>query len=132
MSFAATLGLLALAAGEPALDCTDPQDQSSMNICALRDFETADAAMNAEWRRIVAAEREADKGIDRSYDRQPKHYDTLLAAQRAWLTFRDQHCLLASFEARGGSMQPMLDSGCRADLTRERTKQLKSLVEVEN
>ena len=132
MSFATMLGLLALAAGEPALDCTDPQDQSSMNICAHRDFQAADAAMNAEWRKAAAAEREADKQIDLSYDRQPKHYDTLLAAQRAWLTFRDQHCLLASFEARGGSMQPMLDSGCRATLTRERTKQLKELTEAEN
>lgn len=132
MSLAVALSLLALAAGEPALDCADPQDQSSMNICAHREFQAADAAMNAEWLRIVAAEREADKGIDLSHDQQPKHYDTLLAAQRAWLIFRDQHCLLASFEARGGSMQPMLDSGCKATLTRERTKQLKSLVEVEN
>jgi uncharacterized protein YecT (DUF1311 family) len=121
-----------LAAAEPKLDCADPQDQSSMNMCAERDFERADAEMNAQWRLTVAAERAADKDVDRKYDRQPLAYDTLLAAQRAWLTFRDQQCLLASFYARGGSMQPMLESGCKAELTKARTKQLKSLVEDGN
>ena len=127
----AALFLLA-AEAEPAINCKDPGPQMELNICAYRDFERADAEMNVQWRRVVAAMREADKQVDRKYDQQPLHYDTLLAAQRAWLTFRDQHCTLASFEARGGSMQPMLDSGCKADLTHERTKQLKALVEVEN
>ena len=106
--------------------------QQEMNLCANRDFERADAEMNAQYRIMVAAMREADKEVDRKFDNQPLYYDTLLAAQRAWLTFRDQHCLLASFESRGGSMQPMLESGCKAELTRARTKQLKSQVETEN
>ena len=126
------ISALLLLAAEPQWNCKDPQAQQEMNMCAHIDFQRADAEMNAQWRSVVAAEREADKSIDRSYDQQPKHYDTLLAAQRAWLTFRDQTCLLESFEARGGSMQPMLDSGCKARLTRERTKQLKSMVEDEN
>ena len=124
--------LLLAAAPEPKLDCADPQDQSSMNMCAQRDYERADTEMNAQYRLATATMRAADKEVDRASDSQPLYYDTLVAAQRAWLTFRDQTCLLESFEARGGSMQPMLDSGCKAQLTRERTKQLKSMVEVKN
>ena len=46
----------------------------------------------------------------------------LLAAQRAWIAYRDSQCELAGFEARGGSMEPMLVSGCLADLTRKRAR----------
>src|SRR5205085_7185599 len=38
---------------------------------------------------------------------------------------RDAHCRGESFEARGGSMQPMLYEGCRATLTRARTAELR-------
>jgi uncharacterized protein YecT (DUF1311 family) len=122
-----SLMLLAAAAQEPAVDCENPQYQVEMNFCAGRDFDAADAELNAQWKVTVAALKARDKTIDRSYDSQPTHYDTLLAAQRAWLTYRDQHCLSESFAARGGSMAPMLHSGCMARLTKARTAELKEL-----
>ncbi len=126
------IAALLLLAAEPPLDCTrNDLPQLGMNMCAYQAFERADAAMNAQWRLTMAAMKEADRTIDRSYDRQPTHAETLLAAQRAWLTFRDQHCLGESFTARGGSMAPMLVSGCQASLTEARTRQLKELAETE-
>jgi uncharacterized protein YecT (DUF1311 family) len=124
-----SLMLLAVTAQEPEVDCNNPQYQVEMNFCAGRDYDAADAELNAQWKLTVAALKARDKDIDRSYDSQPTHYDTLLAAQRAWITYRDQHCLSESFAARGGSMAPMLHSGCMARLTKERTEQLKALVE---
>ncbi|WP_077145093.1 lysozyme inhibitor LprI family protein [Sphingopyxis sp. KK2] len=124
-----SLMLLAAAAQEPAVDCENAQYQVEMNFCAGKEYDAADAELNAQWKLTVAALKARDKTIDRSYDSQPTHYDTLLAAQRAWLTYRDQHCLSESFAARGGSMAPMLHSGCMARLTQERTEQLKALVE---
>jgi uncharacterized protein YecT (DUF1311 family) len=41
------------------------------------------------------------------------------------VTFRDAQCQGESYEARGGSMQPMLYQGCRATLTRARTAELR-------
>ena len=41
------------------------------------------------------------------------------------MTFRDAHCRLQSFEARGGSMQPMIEAGCRATIARARTAELR-------
>jgi uncharacterized protein YecT (DUF1311 family) len=122
--------VLAAAAGADE-DCGD-LPQQPMNLCVYRNFERANAAMNAQWAITSAAMKQADHDIDRTYDKQPGYFATLLAAQRAWITYRDQHCLSESFEARGGSMSPMLDSGCKITLTRERTRQLKALVEVEN
>lgn len=121
--------MLLAAAQEPEIDCENPQYQVEMNFCAGKDYDAADAALNAQYKRTVAALKARDKDIDRSYDTQPTHYDTLLAAQRAWITYRDQQCLSESFAARGGTMAPMLHSGCMARLTKERTEQLKALVE---
>lgn len=125
----ASLLLLAAAAQDPDVDCENPQYQVEMNLCAGKDYDAADAALNAQYKQTVAALKARDKDIDRSYDSQPTHYDTLLAAQRAWITYRDQQCLSESFAARGGTMAPMLHSGCMARLTRERTAELKELIE---
>jgi uncharacterized protein YecT (DUF1311 family) len=122
-----SLMLLASAAQDPEIDCENPQYQVEMNFCAGKEYDAADAALNAQWKLTVAEIKRRDKDIDRSYDSQPTGYDTLLAAQRAWIAYRDQHCLSASFIARGGTMAPMLLSGCMARLTKERTAELEEL-----
>jgi uncharacterized protein YecT (DUF1311 family) len=117
--------LLALAiAQDPPLNCADPQYQAEMNQCAARDFAQADAELNRLWREVIAAARANDREVNREFDQQPTHEETLRRAQRAWVTFRDAHCEHESFEARGGSMQSMLYEGCRAALTQERIRQL--------
>jgi uncharacterized protein YecT (DUF1311 family) len=121
--------LLSATADDPSIDCDNQRYQVEMNYCAGKDYEVADVALNAQWKLTVATMRERDKTIDRGYDTQPTHYDALLAAQRAWLTYRDQHCLNEGFAARGGSMAPMLHSGCMARLTKARTAELQALVE---
>ena len=109
-------------------ECEDPQAQQLMNLCAVREFEEVDAALNAQWY-ITAAEMKAlDAEIDRASDRQPGHFETLLEGQRAWLRFRDAQCLMESFQARGGSMQPMMDSQCRTYMTNLRIQQLREMI----
>ena len=105
--------------------CNEPQTQVDMNFCAEIDFERADAALNAAWREAIAAARTADREIDRS-DQRPTEEAKMREAQRAWLIFRDAQCTVEGYdEARGGSMEPMIYSGCQARLTRERTAQLR-------
>jgi uncharacterized protein YecT (DUF1311 family) len=53
----------------------------------------------------------------------------LLKAQRAWIDYRDGQCEAEGFQARGGTMEPMLVAGCIANLTDQRTKELKQLEE---
>jgi uncharacterized protein YecT (DUF1311 family) len=116
------LAAVSTAAAEDDVDCNNAMAQQDMNYCAYKDYEAADAELNAVWKdaRKVAKELDAElsddlKGADKA----------LLAAQRAWIAYRDSQCELAGFEARGGSMEPMLVSGCLADLTRKRTSQLR-------
>jgi uncharacterized protein YecT (DUF1311 family) len=118
------LAALVMAAQGSALECDDPQTQIEMTLCARRDYEEADARLNHQWAVTAARMKALDQDILREQDQQPGYFETLLAAQRAWLQFRDAHCLSESFLGRGGSVQPMLDSGCKAYLTELRIQQL--------
>lgn len=117
-------------AAEPAGECDDPRTQAEMNICAARDFAAADAALNEQWTIAATQMKARDAAVDREYDRQPGHFETLLESQRAWLKFRDAQCLAEGFKARGGSLQPLLVSQCKSYLTELRIQQLRDLVAI--
>ena len=108
-------------------ECGSSGVQRELNLCAEQEFLAADAQLNAQWSLTAAAMRRADRASEPHTDGRPGYFDQLLAGQRAWLAFRDAHCTSEGYHARGGSMQPMLVSGCKETLTRERTAQLRAL-----
>ena len=114
---------------EPSSDCGISGVQSELNQCAEQDFLVADQRLNAQWLVTAAHMRQRDVENRRyaSDDDRPGYFDQLLGAQRAWLAFRDGHCASEGYWARGGSMEPMLVSGCKAALTNARTEQLRQL-----
>jgi uncharacterized protein YecT (DUF1311 family) len=111
---------------QDAPDCANALDQMTMNQCAYLDFEKADQALNTLWPRLrdEARQQDTEEGEDKT-----EYFDALLASQRAWLAYRDTECLRQSQEAKGGSMQPMLESGCRATMTEQRIKDLQAVPE---
>jgi uncharacterized protein YecT (DUF1311 family) len=122
---------LLLAAQEPQVNCRDPQVQQEMNYCAAQDAERADAELNIVYRTAIASAQAADREYA-SYQTgaagpssEPGEEASLREAQRAWVAFREAHCRLEGYEARGGSMEPMLEAGCRATITRARTAELR-------
>ncbi len=128
---AAVLLISALAAlaqdGAPTLDCGKATAQPDLNDCAYRDYEAADADLNAEYRKALVKARV----LDGEYGGQPVAVDALKSAQRAWIGYRDGQCVLAGLQARGGQAEAMLVSGCLAELTRSRTQELREFVERE-
>lgn len=128
---------LLLQSAEPRPDCNqtaaDQGVQQAINQCAYRDYLIADADMNAQWKQTAAIMKARDTEFAASasaeFDKREGHFKSLLEAQRAWLRYRDAHCRLDGYTARGGSMEPMLVSFCKSHLTRQRTEQLKALVE---
>ncbi len=120
---------LILAASAPGWNCDDPQAQQEMNWCAAQEFRKVDAALNAQWKLTADEMKGRDVRDGKPNDGRPGHMATLLAAQRAWLKFRDAHCDLDGYLSRGGSMEPLIVATCRISLTEARTKQLKHLIE---
>jgi uncharacterized protein YecT (DUF1311 family) len=109
--------------------CNDPQNQAEMNICAGIDFQRADNDLNAAYRVVIAAARANDRefrAMGTTGDTRPGYEAVLRAAQRAWVTYREQHCTWTGYnEARGGSMEAMIYGGCMATVTRARIEELR-------
>lgn len=117
----------------PNWNCDDPVVQQEMNWCAAQDYKAADDQLNAQWSQTREEMRRQDKSWKqygaRGRDDRPGWSTSLLEAQRAWLKFRDAHCRIEGYGARGGSLEPFLVSRCKQALTEERTKQLKALAQ---
>ncbi|HET6538100.1 MAG TPA: lysozyme inhibitor LprI family protein [Sphingopyxis sp.] len=130
ISAAIFLAAAALAGGDdPAIDCDNQMAQRDMNICSYRDYEQADQDLNTQWKITSEIQKRFDRDPYVVKDGRPGYFDTLLAAQRAWLTYRDNHCRSEGYSMRGGTAEPLVNNGCRAQLTRARTEQLKDLAE---
>jgi uncharacterized protein YecT (DUF1311 family) len=91
--------------------------QQAMNRCAGEAYERADKALNAQWKKLVT-----------HYGGESTPARLLRDSQRAWLKYRDAHCELNAYDNVGGSIYPLVVSGCLADLTRKRTSELADLI----
>ncbi|KQS52914.1 hypothetical protein ASG17_15025 [Brevundimonas sp. Leaf363] len=108
--------LAALAAGCAVSTGVSAQTQQSLNAAAAQDAQQADSALNTQYRATM-------NGLS------PASQTLLRGAQRAWITFRDQQCRYESSAVRGGSAYPMVQSGCVARMTTERTAELRRLAQ---
>ena len=102
--------VMALSFGAPAALAQEPS----------QDFAKADTALNAAYREVE--NRLADDADGKA---------RLVAAQRAWLTFRDAECRFQSGAVEGGSAAPLAEASCKAALTESRTEQLNAYLNCE-
>jgi uncharacterized protein YecT (DUF1311 family) len=116
--WAVLLSFVGLASARAEEDCALAPNQSAMNLCADTAYKTADKDLNAQYaqtrKAVLAYDPEGDK--------------LLIAAQRAWVAFRDAHCTASSFAFKGGSMEPFMRGTCLAATTRARTEDLKKML----
>ncbi|CAN7556168.1 lysozyme inhibitor LprI family protein [Aminobacter sp. LjRoot7] len=103
-----------LASVASAEECyRNDQTQMGMNICAAADYAASDAKLNTAYGDIM-------KCLSDNADARKMLQDS----QRAWIAFRDAECKFASSGVEGGSIQPMIHSGCLQGLTDARVAQL--------
>ncbi|MGE4481897.1 lysozyme inhibitor LprI family protein [Acidocella sp.] len=107
-SLAAVLTLLALPAAHAA-DCSRADTQMELDACAAAAFKADDATLNQLYARI-----EARLGGDADKRK------ALVAAQRAWVAYRDAACKFAASGVEGGSIHPMIVTDCEDRLTKRR------------
>lgn len=111
-------------------NCDAPATQSEMNACARQDWEAADAQLNAAWGEALAIAQDEDAFLESSGgDNRSSFVDTLRKTQRAWIGFRDSECEFRGFQARGGTMEALLVNQCLGEMTRDRTRQLRDIVQ---
>ncbi len=81
------------------------ETQMEMNECAGQDFEAADKRLNRAYKKLEKSSE-------------------LIAAEKAWIAFRDAECMYQAKPYEGGSIQPTIYAGCLQSLTEDRIKQL--------
>jgi len=103
-----------------AADCANAADQSTMNECADQSHRKSDAELNALYKQVQQRLKD-----DASKSK------LLTAAQRAWVVFRDAECKFSVSGVEGGSIQPMIYSGCIDGLTMKRVDDLKNYLKCQ-
>lgn len=109
---------LASGAAAQTADCSNQDTQLDMNECAAQAFDAADAELNRVYGVAVGFARQID-----AESKGPAE-EKLRVAQRAWVTYRDAACASESSLYEGGSIQPLIYSGCLERLTLARTNDL--------
>jgi uncharacterized protein YecT (DUF1311 family) len=112
---AITFALIA-ASASAAENCKNPQSQLAMNTCAAQDYKREDVRLNKNYQGLMA---KTEKG------QQAK----LKALQLAWIKFRDLKCDYESAQYEGGTIYPFVQESCLAEMTRQRNKDLKAMLE---
>jgi uncharacterized protein YecT (DUF1311 family) len=107
---------------EPVVDCAKAQSTYEINVCSEKEFEKADKALNAAYKKALA--QIASGGGEKPYD--PKSWEEAMrASQRAWVAFRDADCKgLMAMEWQGGTGTTAAELSCMIQLTTARTKDL--------
>lgn len=106
------------------INCNPEGNQLEMNACAGDDLAKADKALNETYQAIF-----------KKYSDDPLFIRKFRSAQKAWLAFRDAEldarfvCAETNIRLCWGSMYPMLYGELKAELTRDRERQLKLILE---
>lgn len=115
---------IAAAQDKPADACKDPISQNELTACAWQEAEKADAEMAV----ALAKAKKAMEAVDREWreeDANPADaVEALEQSQRGWLEYREGSCIIAGFDERGGSMEPMVVGHCHEKVTRARIAEL--------
>jgi uncharacterized protein YecT (DUF1311 family) len=108
-----------------------------LNDCYGNLYQSADAQLNATYNNIVGFVKK--NLLLAQHDNNAAliaHNETslnkLLAAQRAWLAYRDANCDSIKFQYEGGSIQPMIWSQCMAETTQQRIATLTTAYDISN
>ncbi|TCU19284.1 lysozyme inhibitor LprI family protein [Rhizobium sullae] len=100
--------------------CGDLTNQTDMNICAGKAYQKSDAELNVLYKQIEARLKD---------DADTKKL--LVAAQKAWVRFRDAECNFSSSTVAGGTAYPFISSTCLDTMTKSRIEDLKGYLKCE-
>lgn len=93
------------------LNCNNPQTQSAINECTRLSYQNADKKLNRVYQQLLPTLESFRK-------------QKLIAAQLAWIKFRDTTCEFERSGYQGGSIAPTIYFGCLENTTKLRTQQL--------
>lgn len=97
------------------LNCNNPQTQTAINECAKLSYQRADKKLNQAYQQLLPTLETSRK-------------QKLIAAQLAWIKFRDTNCEFEGSKYEGGSIASSIYSGCLENTTKLRTQELQEFL----
>lgn len=111
------------------LESPDGQSTVGMNGCGLEANEAADTVLNELYQQMIKGlNADINSNDQDTVDNAKEVKGRLVAAQRAWITFRDTNCYLVGAQMLGGTGEGTLTIGCIAQTTIDRVKELNSIL----
>lgn len=106
-------------------DCSKGKIDPEVYACAEKNRIESEADLNKEY---AATKSRVEYYLDSDQAEKKRYLDTLLAAQRAWLKYREYDCQLAGYAADEGS-NPSINftNICITNRNIERIKRLKKI-----
>jgi uncharacterized protein YecT (DUF1311 family) len=95
---------------------------SGMKQCTSSAYQAADKILNETYQQLSKSWSAGDSD---SVERKKR----LVAAQRAWVAFRDADCSLQASDMLGGTGEGLIVLGCLYKATSDRAKQLEELMQ---
>ncbi|MBW4426632.1 MAG: lysozyme inhibitor LprI family protein [Nostoc desertorum CM1-VF14] len=96
-------------------NCNNPQTQTAINQCANLSYQNADKKLNQVYQQLLPTLKTSRK-------------QKLIAAQLAWIKFRDTNCEFEKSKYEGGSIASSVYSGCLENTTKLRTQELQEFL----
>ncbi|AVH70441.1 lysozyme inhibitor LprI family protein [Nostoc sp. 'Lobaria pulmonaria (5183) cyanobiont'] len=100
------------------LNCNNPQTQAAINECTKLSYQNADKKLNQVYQQLISTLESPRK-------------QKLIAAQLAWIKFRDNNCEFERSKYEGGSIASSIYSGCLENTTKLRTQQLQEYLKTD-
>ena len=96
-------------------DCQEAMTQIAMNQCAAEAYQSEDDLLNQNYKALRAKLSSEER-------------EELKHVQLTWLKYRDQQCAFESARYEGGSIYPLIVSGCLEKLTQQRNAVLDDML----
>ena len=93
------------------LNCNNPQTQAAINECTKLSYQNADKKLNQVYQQLISTLERPRK-------------QKLIAAQLAWIKFRDTNCEFERSKYEVGSIASSIYFGCLENTTKLRSQQL--------
>jgi uncharacterized protein YecT (DUF1311 family) len=100
---------------QQGIKCNPNGNTIEMRKCATDEYQNQDRKLNQAYQKLLS-------------QLEGERKQKLVIAQRAWINFRDKNCSFVSSESSGGTLEPLIYTGCLSELTKKRTEDLNSYV----
>jgi uncharacterized protein YecT (DUF1311 family) len=110
--------------------CYLQQTTMQINTCLSKTYDSTDRKLNQAYQKLLANLKPV--GTDDGSTNYPLVRQQLIAAQQAWISYRDQDCRAKYTLFATGTIRAAVFLGCLVERTEQRTRELRAWIQEEN